>query len=157
LICYWGMLARFFGVDHERNRRISAVFACVLVVLGASLAFTATVQVILLCVACLGTLFLFRTAGVSLAVHSSIYLATAAVVSPLPAYSQDALTGSIPGLPGWTVLAVLAAALLCYGFGLRTATDHWSRQLLWLAPALVASLAIASMTVVAFYSLITRG
>ena len=157
LICYWGVLARFFGVDHERNRHISAVFACVLVVLGASLTFSATIQVILLCGACLGALFLFtRTRDASLAVHSSVYLATAAVVSPLPAYAQDALTGSTPGAPSSTVWAVVAAALLCYGFGSRTIGVLRYGRTLWLTPALVASLAITSMTVAALYSLITR-
>lgn len=157
LTCYWGMLARFLGVDHERNRRISAVFACVLVVLGASLTFSAAIQVILLCGACLGTLFLFtHTRDVSLAAHSSFYLAAAVVVSPLPAFAQGALTGSTPGAPDWTVWAVVVAALLCYGFGSRTIEVPWSGRLLWLVPALVASLAIAAMTVVALYSLVTR-
>ena len=156
-ICYWGMLSRFAAPEQIRNRRISAVFACVLIVVGTGLAFPATIQVILLCLACLGTLLLFtRMRSVSLAVHSSFYMAAAVVVSPLPIYVRDAFASVVPGAPSWMVWGIVVAALLCYGFGSRTAADGWSRQLLWLTPALVASLAVAALVVVAVYWALTR-
>lgn len=149
-VCYWGALARFTAADQVRNRRISAVFAFLLFGTETILLAPSPVQVMVLCAASLGAVLAhMRTRNLSLAVHASAYLAAAAIVSPLPDYLRDALARTVPGPPPWTVWTVFAAAALSYILGSRLAgAVRWSR-LLWLTPAVIASLAIASMGVVA--------
>lgn len=149
-VTYWGAMARFAASDQIRNRRISAIFAPLLFGAGAMLLAPSPVQVVILCVASVGTvLWHVRTRNLSLAVHASAYLAAAAVISPLPDYLRDALARAVPGAPPWTVWTVFVSAALCYVLGSRLAGAVRSSRLLWLTPAVIASLAIASMGVVA--------
>jgi hypothetical protein len=149
-ICYWGALSRFVGEPQVRNRRISASWAGALLLAGSYLLLPVRVEVPFLSVAAVLAVFLYRRAGkLTLAVHVSFYLAAAAAVSPLPEYARQALTGTVPMAPDWKVWVVLASALVCYGAGARPAEERWTRRLLWLTPAVLASFAIAALAVVA--------
>ena len=147
--CYWATLSLFSGV-HSLNRRVSATWAAVLLLGGSFLLFAATFQTIFLCVTAVVAALLYRqTQKISLGLHASLYIAAAAAISPLPAYSGDCLAGNIPGAPDWRIWLLAAAAGVSYLLGSRTAENESRKGLLWIVPAALVALSIAALGVVA--------
>jgi len=108
--------------------------------------------VLLLCVLGMAVLLLGkRRSDVSLAWHASFYLAAAAVLSPLPRYSTEALAGLVPGKPPWTLWVVVAFAVLSCLLAPQRPTEPWTRRLVWLTPAVLASFSIAALSVVGLH------
>jgi hypothetical protein len=147
-VCYWGALSRFADEKHTRNRRISATWAAALLVAGSWMLFPASLQVPFLCVAAVVAAFVYSSsAKFSLGLHASVFLAAAAAVSPMPAYVMNALAGSVPTAPAWSVWVVGIAAALCYAVGARRAEEHAKRRVLWVVPALLVGFAVAALAV----------
>jgi len=149
-VCYWGALSRFGDEEHARNRRISATWAAALLVAGSFFLFPPSLQVPFLCVAAVVAAFLYSSsAKFSLGLHASVFLAAAAAVSPMPAYVMNALAGSVPTAPAWSVWAVGIAAALCYAVGARRTEEQTKRRVLWVVPALLVGFAFAALAVAA--------
>ncbi len=152
--CYWGALGRFAGDTYSRNRRVCATYAAALLLGGGGLLFSAALQVAFLCAAGLAAAFIYtRTRKISLGLHASVYLAAAAALSPLPAYTGNALAGTVPGAPPWGVGLITASAALGYAIGSRVAEDNTRRRLLWVVPSVLVSFAAAALAVTALASL----
>ncbi len=153
-VFYWGALSRFLAEEHTRNRRVSANCAAALFLAASWLLFPTHLRLGLLCIAGVATAFIFtRTRRVSLGVHASFYLAAASVFSSLPSYVGNALGGTVPGAPDWTVWTVAASSALCYLIGSRVQEQRTKRRLLWVFPAIIASFSGISLAVVAAVSL----
>ena len=147
--CYWGALYRFAEENLVRNRRVSANWAAALLLCGSYLLLPLALEAVFLSVASLTAAFLYmRTGKLSLGIHVSIYLAVAAVVSPLWKYISEALAGAVPAAPDWLSWVVGLSAALCYGIGARHHEERSRRRLLWLVPALLLGFAAASVVVV---------
>jgi hypothetical protein len=146
--CYWGALWRFAEEPYARNRRISATWAAALLVVGAFLMLGTDLQIALLCLAALATAVVYtRTAKLTLGLHTSVYLAAAAVLSPLPDYVRNALVGTVPKAPHWSIWAIAICAALCYGVGSRQQNDGSRRRLLWVVPPALVGFAGAALLV----------
>ena len=147
--CYWGALYRFAKENLVRNRRVSANWAAALLLCGSYLLLPLALEAVFLSLASLIAAFLYmRTGKISLGIHVSIYLAVAAVVSPLWKYISEALAGAVPAAPDWLSWVVGVSAALCYGIGARHHEERPRRRLLWLVPALLVGFAAASVAVV---------
>ena len=150
-ICYWGTLSRFSNKGQTRNRRVSALWAAVLLLGGSSLLFPANLRLPFLCLAATASAWLYtRSHTLSLGMHASFYLAAAGAMSPLPNYIAGALAGSVPGRPDRILVLLIITAALCCAFGWGTEEDQRSRRLLWALPAAVvgflgAAFAVAAM------------
>lgn len=147
-ICYWGTLSRFAADPHARNRRVSATWAAALLLAGTFLLLPTTLQVPFLCVAALLAAIVYtRSAKLSLGLHASFYIASAAVASSLVVYVASALAGTVPAAPGWPAATVALTAALCYAIESRSSVDEGPRRLLWIVPASVVAFTIAAWTV----------
>lgn len=148
--CYWGSLSRFSEHSQSRNRRVSATWAAALLLGGSFLLFAANIQLLFLCAAAIAAAFLYTlTSRLSLGLHASFYLAAAAAISPLPAYVENSLAGTVPSPPGWRMSLVTVSALACYVIGSRHAETQSKRRLLWILPAIVVGFTAAALVVVA--------
>jgi hypothetical protein len=148
--CYWGALSRFAKETHTRNRRVSASWAAALLLAGNYLLFAANLQIAILCLAAVAAAFVYtRTMKFSLGLHASFYLAAAAAVSPLPVYAGNALAGTVPTAPDWSVWVVVVSAALCYAVGSQSQADQGKRRLLWVVPAVLVGFAGAALAVAA--------
>jgi len=149
-ICYWGTLSRFAGQSFTRERRVFASWAALLTIAGSLLALPPAMGVALLCLLAIAAAFVYsRTSKFSLGLHASFFLATAAALSPLPAYVSQAIGGSVPGAPKSGVWIVALSAALCYGIGARTSEVKRSRRALWVLPALLLGFTVAGVCVAA--------
>jgi hypothetical protein len=153
-ICYWGTLSRFGADADTRNRRVTATWAAALFLAGTFLLVPFTLQIPILCTAALLTAALYtRTAKLSLGLHASFYLASAAAASSLPAYVWNSLAGTVPASPDWRAWSVALAAGLCYAVESRSEVDEGRRRLLWLVPAGIVAFTIAGWAVTAMVRL----
>jgi len=149
-VCYWGTLSRFAEEEHARNRRVCANWAAALLLAASFLLFPATLRVQFLCVAAVAAAFAYtRTRKLSLGLHASFYLAAATAVSSLPTYVENALAGTVPAAPDWSVWVVAVSAALSYVIGSRHAEDQTRRRLLWVVPAVLVGFTGASLVIVA--------
>jgi len=149
-VCYWGALLRFTADEQTRNRRVYATYAAALLLVGSFMLLSTNFQVLCLCLAAVAAVFLYsRTRKLSLGIHTSLFLAAAAVASPLVNYTANALAGTVPANPGLPVWVVACAAALCYAIGSRVSEDHWKRRLLWVVPAVLFSFLAAALAIVA--------
>lgn len=146
---YWGALSYFADERYRRNRRVSASWACALLLVGIFLVFAASLQSPFFCLAALAGAFLYsHTRKFSLGLHTSVYLAVATVVSPLPAYVGNALAGSVPSSLTWNVWIVGVAAVFCYLVGARGREIRRKRRLLWVVPVMLVGFLGAAIIVV---------
>jgi hypothetical protein len=149
-VCYWGALSRFADEPHARNRRVCATWAAALLLAGSFMLFSPNLQVPFLCLGALAAAFIYTgTAKLSLGMHSALYLAAAAAVSPLPNYVRSALAGTVPTAPDWGVWIVTVSAVLCYAIGSRMTEEQTKRRLLWVVPAALIGFTGAALIVVA--------
>ncbi len=154
-VCYWGALSRFAAETYARNRRVAATWAAALLLAGTFLLARADLQVPILCVAALlAALVYTRTARLSLGLHASFYVASAAGVSSLAIYVWNALAGTVPAAPGWREWCVAIAAAVCYVVESHGSVDQGRRRLLWIVPAGVVAFTIAAWTVSAAVRLV---
>ena len=124
-VCYWATLWRFAALTYTRNRRVSASWAAALLVAGTFLLLPDNFQIPFLCTAALLTAVLYtRTAKLSLGLHASFYLASAAAVSSLPLYVWNSLAGTVPASPDWRAWTVALSAGLCYAVESRKEVDE---------------------------------
>lgn len=154
--CYWGALSRFVESSYTRNRRVFATWAAALLLAGSYLLLPADLQLTFLAAAAIGTTVLYaRTSKLSLGLHGSLYLAAAAAVSPLPTFITGALAETVPSAPGWRLMLVAVAALLCYLLGSHHAEDKPKRRLLWIVPGALVAFAAAALVVFAVVAIAT--
>lgn len=148
-IFYWGALSRFGDEANSRNRRISATWAGTLLIAGIFLAFGADLGLTFFCFAALAVAFLYsRTRKFSLGVHTSLYLAAATALSPLPTYVASALAGQVPSTTRWSIWIIGATAMFCYLLGARVPEDRNQRRLLWVVPVALVGLTSTAILVV---------
>ena len=147
--CYWGALYSFVDKSLTRNRRVSANWAAGLFLCGSYLLLPERLEAVFLSLASIAAALVYSLTGkMSLGIHVSVYLAAAAVVSPLSKYISDALAGTLPGAPDWGSSIVGLAAAVCYGIGARHQEELPKRRLLWLIPALLLGFPVAAVVVV---------
>jgi hypothetical protein len=156
-VCYWGALSRFAEETHVRNRRVCATWAAALLLAASFLLLPSALQAPFLCVSAIAAVFVYtRTAKLSLGMHASFYLAAATAVSPLPTYAENALAGTIPAAPPWSVWIVAASALICYVVGSLRPETQRRRRLLWVVPAVLVGFTGAAFAVVAIVAFAAR-
>ena len=149
-VCYWGALSRFADMSYARNRRVCATWAAALLLAGSFLLFSANLRVPFLCLGAVAAVYVYtHTRKLSTAIHASLFLAAATVVSALPMYAGNALAGTLPKAPAWGVWIVLFSAVLCYAIGAREPENQSSRRLLWVVPAILVAFTAAALAVVA--------
>jgi len=145
---YWGALSRFLDSAYNRNRRVFASWAAVLLIVGSLLLLPAGLAVVFLSVAAILSAMLYSRSGkISLGLHASFFLAAAAAISPLPLYVMNAMALTVPGVPLWTVWVVAVSAALCYPIGSRRLEEKRSRRALWVVPALLLGFTVAACIV----------
>ena len=153
--CYWGMLSRFAGDLHFRNRVISSTWAVMLMIAGTAIVFSPVVGAVCSCILAVASQLLHRrNHSISLAVHTALYLALAAVLSPALDYVRETFTGTIPTAPHWTVWVVLLSAIICYSIAPSAPRKRPNRRLLWIFPAALAAGLTAALTVVVLHALV---
>jgi hypothetical protein len=149
-VCYWGALSRFTDEAYARDRRVCATYAGALLLAGSFLLFLANFRVPFLCLAAVTAAFVYtHTHKFSLGLHASFYLAAAIAVSSLPIYAGNALAGTVPAAPDWSIWIVAVSAVLCYVIGSRVAEGHARRRLLWVVAAVTVAFAAAALAVTA--------
>jgi len=157
LVCYWGALSRFSGPQQRRNRTVSSCWAVLLMLIGVALLFPSNASALVFCLLGAGAVLLYRRNGdLGVALHASLYLAAAAVLSPFVSFAREALASAVPGLPHWTVWIVLASALFCYWIAPHSAGENWRRRLLWLIPAGLASVGFTALAVALLHALMSN-
>jgi hypothetical protein len=155
-VCYWGALSRFTDESCARNRRVSATYAAALTVAGSYLLLSPNLRVLFLSLAAIASAFVYsRTGKLSLGMHSSFYLAAAAIASSLLHWIGSALAGTVPVAPDSGLWILVTSSALCYLFGSQKAPatqssqDQPQRRLLWALPAALVGFAAAALAVVA--------
>lgn len=149
-VCYWGALWRFGGEPQTRNRVVSASWAVLLMLSGITVTFPAVGGATLFCLLGISATLVHRgSSGRIPALHTSLYLLAAAAVSPFFNFVAEALAGTVPSAPPWTVWMVLASVLLCYCIAPHVREKNWRDRMVWIVPAVLASLGIAAVAVVA--------
>lgn len=153
--CYWGALSRFAEQSYTGNRRVSAVWAALLLIAGSSMLFPASIQALFICLAAVAATFLYtRTYKLSLGWHASLFLAVGATVSSLPSYALNALARAVPSTPDWGVVITAASAALCYVVGSQVSESNTRRRTLWLIPAALVGVTGAALAVVSIVWLV---
>ncbi len=148
VVCYWGALKRFSGIEMRWNRRVSANYAAGLVLAGSLLLLSGNFQVLALSVFAVAAVGVFtRTRYLSLGIHGTFYLLAAGLGCGLFGYMAKAMAGTVPGVPEWSAWAVAVAAAVIYAVGSRECEDRWSARVLWVVPAAVVGSAVAALTV----------
>ncbi len=148
LVCYWGALKRFAGIEMRRNRRVSALYAVGLVLAGSSLLLNRDLRVVVLCLAAIAAVALFmRTKYLSLGIHGTFYLLMAGVQCGLFGYAAAALAGTVPAWPGWSFWMVALTGVVTYALGSRVQGDGWRARVLWVVPAAVVGSTGAALVV----------
>jgi len=154
LVCYWGALSRFSGPQQRRNRRVSASWAVLLMLIGVALLFPSNASALVFCLLGAGAVLLYRrNRDLGVALHASLYLAAAAVLSPFLRHTREALVGTVPGLPHWTVWIVLASTLFCYWIPSASAGESGRRRMLWVIPAGLACVGFTALAVALLHAL----
>lgn len=155
LVCYWGAWSRFSTPQQKRNRAVSASWAVVLMLIGIVEIFPPSVGALVFCLLGIGAVLLHRrNGGLSLALHASLYLGAAAVLSPFLSYGREALAGTVPSLPHWTVWPVLAFTLFCYSIAPYPAGASWRHRMLWIIPAGLTAVGFAALAVGLLHALV---
>lgn len=148
--CYWGALSRFMDKAYSRNRRVSASWAAMLLIVGSLLLLPPGLSVAFLSAAAIVSAILYSRSGkISLGLHASFFLVAATALSPLPLYVVNAMALAVPGVPLWQVWFVAASAALCYSIGSRRHEEKRSRRALWVVPALLLGFTVAACMVTA--------
>lgn len=148
--CYWGALSRFLDRAYSRNRRVFASWAAALLMAGSLLLLPPDLAVGFLSASAIVFAVLYSRSGkISLGLHTSLFLAAATIISPLPRYVMSALALAVPGVPAWTVWTIAVSAALCYGLGARRHEEKRSRRALWVVPALLLGFTVAAALVAA--------
>ncbi len=145
---YSAVILRFQYAEEKRNFRVFAAWSAALLLAGALWSLPTAWAAACLAVAAL----LAVTAGVwlqyvTLDLHSVAYLLVAASIAGLPGYVADALMGTQPASPSWSILVVAASAALCYAVARERVGEAWPQQVLHFVPALLASGAVAALLV----------
>lgn len=157
--CYWGVLSRFTAESHGRNRRTSATYAAVLLLIGSYLLLSPTLLVPFLSLAAVASAFLYaRTDKLSLGIHASFYLAAATAASTLPHWIVAALAGTLPTYPDSSVWTVAVSSALCYilgSWGTQADQSQTKRRMLWVVPAALVSFASAAIAIAAVGGLVS--
>lgn len=154
LVCYWGALSRFTANEQTRNRRVYASYAGTLLVTASVLLFSEAFLAAFLSLAAITAALLYRhTDKLSLGLHVSVYLATAAILSGLLNLAGSALAGTVPHALSAGAWVIAVSAALCYAIGSHTSNDiseeAWKSRLLWVVPCVLVagtSTALAVMT-----------
>lgn len=175
VVCYWGALKRFAGLDgasrspagkeaganlakdrplHQTsadlrwNRRVSANYAAGLVLAGSLLLLSGNFQVLALSIFAVAAVGVFtRTKYLSLGIHGTFYLLAAGMGCGLFGYMAKAMAGTVPGKPEWSAWAVAVAAVVTYAVGSRMSEERWRARVLWVVPAAVVGSAVAALAV----------
>ena len=148
VVCYWGALKRFSGIEMQWNRRVSANYAAGLVLAGSLLLLSGNFQVLALSVFAVAAVGVFkRTKYLSLGIHGTFYLLAAGMGCGLFRYMAKAMAGTVPGKPEWSAWAVAVAAVVIYAVGSRESEERWRARVLWVVPAAVVGSAVAALAV----------
>jgi hypothetical protein len=83
----------------------------------------------------------------TLRAHGLIYLAAAALVSGLPAYTFNALAGALPAAPSWNASLAALCAVVCYVAGQPLEKEQREQRLPHLLPAALVVCALAALLV----------
>jgi hypothetical protein len=86
-----------------------------------------------------------------------VFLLAAAVLSGLLNHIFCALTGTLPGAPGWSIYVVSACAVLCYAIVKPCPEESWRQQILALVVAALAVCAAAALLVEGLVGLVALG
>lgn len=149
-LCYWSAFLRFDDEECTRNRITFATWAAALLLAGSILLFPPNVKVAFLCGASLGTVYTYkRTGKITFALHTTLFLAAAALVSPLTEYTTSALAGTVPSFPQWSIWLVTISASICYYAESHGPKVTGYRRAIWFLPAFIISFTLAAFTIAA--------
>jgi hypothetical protein len=146
--CYWGTLKKFASIAARRNQRASASYAACLVLGGSVLLLNGDFRVLALSGAAVATLVVFRqTKRLSLGIHVMLYLLAAGLICGMFKHMANAMAGTVPAWPTWSLWVTAVSGLTIYLLGSRGAGERWKERVLWLVPAAIVGSMVAAMAV----------
>ncbi len=142
----------FRGAEVRRNYRVFSTWSAALFIIGCLTALPTSLQVIALALAAVAATALGARFGrLTLEVHGTAYLLTAAAISGLAAFIlhvlADGLPGALFGASSWGVYFVFLCAVFCYVVMPRRDNPSWSQQALHLLVAFLAICGAAALLV----------
>lgn len=154
-----GYLAAFVRFDRARERRDYLVFAS----WSAALFLTGSLLSLPLvwrgpwlgAAAVAATIAGARLGRLSLEFHGVVFLIAAWWISGLLNEFFNAMAGTQPGSPGWSVCLVSASAVLCYAALKPSQEESWKRQVLSIGFAALAVGAVAALLVEGLIGLVS--
>jgi hypothetical protein len=153
--CYTATFVRF---DRDKERRNSLVFltwSAALLLAGSLLCLPTLWQAPWLGVAAIAATYAgARLRRLALELHGVVFLLTAATISGLLNHILSALTGAMPGGPGWGICLVAACTVLCYAAIKPCPGESWKEQFVSLVFASLATVATAALVVEGLVGLI---
>ncbi|MGA9640827.1 MAG: hypothetical protein WBQ72_05485 [Terriglobales bacterium] len=146
--CYAAAFVVFDRIAEQRNYHVYATYSAALLLAGSFLLLP-SFYVALFLTACsvVATLVGLKVSRLTPEFHGLLYLTVAAYACGLLQYAGQALAGTFPTAPGWSVWIVAIAAVFCYAIGGRFAGERWNERLLRLLAAILAVSAVATFLV----------
>ncbi len=151
--CYFAAFTRF--ADREREYHVFSSWAALLFVAGGWLLFPANLFALILgAAACGGSWASARWGRFTPGFHAFLYIFAGAFSSQLLTFILNALFGSAPATPGWTIVVLTVLTLACCWAVWRLQGDAWQHRLLRLLFTVEAVLTVAAFAVFAVASIL---
>jgi len=145
---YAGVFAFFDRQENRRNYHVFATWGATLFLAACLLCKAPLWQTVCLGEAAIAAILAAAMLDrVTLRTHGLVFLAAAALVSGLPAYTFNALAGVVPPAPSWNASLAALCAVVCYVAGQPTEKQHHGPRLPHLLPAALAVCALAALFV----------
>jgi hypothetical protein len=145
--CYaagWGI---FRPASEFRNFQVFAFWSASLFLSGIYLSMPGAWAIACMALASIVSMVLaVRICCLTLECHGVIYLTVAVVACGMMEFAFRALAGHMPAQFAWSILLVSGCALVCYIAAREREGERWQHQVLHLAPALFAVVALAGLT-----------
>jgi hypothetical protein len=146
--CYTAATLCFAHVPEERNYQVYGTWGIALLLLGSFFTLSWPLLAAFLSLAAMAAIWAgVRASRVMLGVHGIVYLLVAALASELLRYVGQALAGTCPGRPAWSLWIVALSVLVCYHMARQFDGELWPRQLLRGLPAILGASATAAFLV----------
>ena len=151
---YIAVFVFFVGVPEQRNLRVFATWSAILFLAGSWLLLPPAWLAAWLCLASLAAAVSGARYGrVELRLHGLVYLLAASLAAGLPAYVFNALAGTLPASPAWSVFLATVSAVVCYAVAKPSYAERIGQRILRLIPAALAVCSVAALLVESLFAL----
>ena len=152
---YATAFTRFSRAESRRNTLVFANWSAALFLAGCLLCLPLFWQSVGLGVAAIAATFASARLGrLVLEFHGLVFLLAAAWISGLLSNNLNALAGTLPGAPGWSVYLVSVCAVCCFAAIRPGENLSWKRQLFAIVFAALAIGAVAALVVQGLVALV---